>query len=142
MTAPSIGVKDLLVAASVGVFAPTVGTWQIFISKLPDKQDRAIALYDSGGLAPWPRSLLDFPDVSVNVRGKDYVDAYDKMKAIKDALLGLPPQTINGDGWSAVTQIGEMTFAGYDGKDRPLFSATFRIFMEPADTAGNYRDAL
>lgn len=142
MTAPSIGVKDLLVTAGVGVFAPTTGTWQIYISKMPDKQDRVITLYDSGGLAPWPRSLLDFPNVSVNVRGQDYADAYDKMKAIKDALLGLPPQIINGDSWSAVTQVGEMAFAGYDEKDRPLFSATFRLFIEPADTAGNYRDAI
>lgn len=145
MTAPSTGIKDLLVAAGIGVFPPTLpgaGVFTIRVAKLPALPDRSIAIYDSGGLAAWPRSLLDFPDISINVRGKTYREAFDKIKEIKDALLGLPPQTINGDGWSSVIQIGEFAFVEYDEKDRPLFSATFRLTIEPADTAGNHRDAI
>lgn len=142
MTAPSIGAKDLLVAASIGVFGDATAAWPIYISKLPDKPDNCIMLSDSGGLAANPKWLLDYPDISVVVRGTDYGAAYSKMKAIKDKLLGLPPQQINGDNWDGVIQIGEFGFIGYDPKDRPMFSGTFRLFLEPANVAGDNRDPL
>lgn len=141
MTAPSIGAKDKLVAASIGVF-DTVGPWSVFLSKLPDSPDEVISLFDSGGLAPNPKWLLDYPDISVIVRGKTYQATFDKMKAVKDALLGLPAQVINGDRWDGVTQIGEFAFVGYDNKDRPQFSTTFRVILEPADAAGDNRSPL
>lgn len=142
MTAPSIGIRDLLVAAGVAILPSTGGSWVVYISKMPDKQDQVISVYDSGGLAPWPHALLDFPDVTLNIRGGDYEATYNKAKEVKDALLGLSPQTINGDGWRSVTMIGDLAFAGYDEKDRPMFSATFRLIIEPANAAGDNRVAL
>lgn len=135
MTAPSIGVKDLLVAASVGVFPPTSGNWPIYISQLLDKPDNKIALYDTGGLAPNPKWLLDRPDVTAIVRSNSYADGYDKMRDVRDVLLGLPAQDINGDRWLGIVQVGEMAFTGYDKKERAQFTATFRIWVEPANRA-------
>jgi len=142
MTAPSIGAKDLLVAASIGAFGNPAAVWPIYISKMPDAPDNCIVLSDSGGLAANPKWLLDYPDIGVVVRGKDYGATYTKMKDIKDKLLGLPPQVINGDNWSGVIQVGEFGFIGYDAKDRPIFSGTFRLFLEPASVAGDNRDPL
>lgn len=142
MTAPSIGAKDLLVAAGIGEFGNASASWPIYISKLPDAPDNCIMLSDSGGLAGNPKWLLDYPDISVVVRGGDYAGAYNKMKAIKDKLLGLPNQDINGDHWDGIIQVGEFGFVGYDPKDRPMFSATFRLFLEPANVAGDNRDPL
>lgn len=144
MTAPSIGAKDLLVAAEIGTFesASPNPVWPIYISRMPDKPDNCIMLSDSGGLAPNPKWLLDFPDISVVVRGKEYGEVYNKMKAIKDKLLGLPNQDLNGDHWDGIIQVGETGFIGYDAKERPMFSATFRLFFEPANVAGDNRDPL
>ncbi len=141
MTAPSVGVKDLLVDAAVGVYG-TAGDWQIIISKLLDKSDQCIALYDTGGLTPNPRWALDFPGVTIHVRGKDYLSTYDKAKQVRDVLLGLPSQVINGDNWDGVLQIGETMFLGYDQKDRPMFSLNFRLFLEPAISTLTNRDPL
>lgn len=142
MTAPSVGAKDLLVAAGIGVFGDATATWPIYISKMPDTRDNCIMLSDSGGLTSDPKWLLDFPDISVVVRGSDYLEVYNKARQIKDKLLGLPNQIINGDNWSGVVQVGEIGFIGYDANDRPMFSATYRLFFEPANVAGDNREPL
>ena len=143
MTAPSVGIKDLLVAApAVGVFPPTNGDWNIYISQLPTEPDRVISLYDSGGISPNPRWLLDRPDVTVMVRGKDYADGYAKAEGVKNRLLGIAPQTVSGNSWLGIIQIGDIIFTGYDDKERPIFTLTFRIWIEPANTAGDNRDPL
>lgn len=142
MTAPSVGAKDLLVAAGIGTFGDATATWPIYISKMPDAPANCITLSDSGGLAPNPKWLLDFPDISVVVRGEDYASTYAKMRDIKNKLLGLPNQDINGDHWDGIIQVGEAGFIGYDPKNRPMFSATFRLFLEPADAVGDNRDPL
>lgn len=138
MTAPSIGAKDLLVTAGLGTFGGTTG-WPIFVSKLPDSPDTCIAIFDSGGAAPNPKWLLDYPDITIQVRAADYQAGYSKMKAIQDKLLGLPAQVINGDRWDGVIGIGKFSHIGNDAKNRPLFSATFRLFFEPAPSAGENR---
>lgn len=142
MTAPSVSAKDILESASVGTF--NSGAWPIHISKQPTDQDQAITIYDSGGLAPLPKWLLDFPSIQVVVRGNEnsYSETYDKVKAVKDALLSLPSQDINGDRWVSVTMIGESAFLGYDEKSRPEFALNFRLIIEPADAAGDHRDPL
>lgn len=142
MAAPSIGVKDILVSSGVGVFLPTTGTWTVYVSKTPPEPDRTITVYDSGGTAPNPRWLLDRPDVSVIVRGKTYSETYDKAKQIKDVLLGRDAGTINGDRWLGIIQLAEIVFAGYDEKERPQFSLTFRIWIEPANNVDDNRDPL
>lgn len=143
MTAPSIGAKDILVAASIGVFTnPTSSQWAIRISKLTDTPDQVIALFDTGGLPPEPKWLLDYPDISCLIRGRDYQTAYTKAKAVQDALLGYPAGTVNGDTWAGVIIRSPLTFIGYDEKDRAQFSITFGLFVEPANVVGDHRDPL
>lgn len=142
MTAPSIGAKDLLVAASIGEWENDGADWPIFIGKMPDSPANCIVLSDPGGLAANPKWLLDYPDIAVVVRSDSYADAYAKMKQVKDKLLGLPNQEINGDHWDGIIQVGEAGFIGYDPKDRALFSGTFRLFLEPANSAGDNREPL
>jgi hypothetical protein len=137
--------KDLLVAASVGVFPPTpaaVGDWLITISKMPDTRDRCIALFDTGGLAPEPKWLLDYPDVVVLIRGGEYQETFNKMKEVQNTLFSIPAQEINGDWWAGTIMIGNPAFVQYDEKDRPIFSMTLRVYLEPADVAGDHRQPL
>ena len=54
--APSEDIKDILVTASVGKFTgATASDWQIFIGSEQPTPDKAITLYDSGGINPSPR---------------------------------------------------------------------------------------
>lgn len=141
VTAPSISLKDVLVAASVGVFnaVPSAGQWLITIGSQPAEPDDVITLYDTGGLPSWPKWLLDFPDVTINIRSDKYQEGWDKMYAVRNALLSLPAQVINGDRYDGVIEVGTGGYIGKDTKNRSEFSITFRGFVEPQDTSGNYR---
>ena len=100
--APSEDIKDILVSASVGKFTgATASDWQIFVGAEQATPDKAITLYDSGGISPDPKWRLDYPAVQARVRSAvgDYSGAYDKAVAVKDALLALTPRTINSKGY-------------------------------------------
>ena len=141
MSSPAIGVKDLLVAASVGTFASTTG-WNISVGKFPTSPDTSIVCNETGGLSPYPHLRLNFPSVQVMVRGSanGYVAASEKIRAVVDALLGIPSQSLNGDFWGGITQRGDVSFIGFDEKDRPIFTSNFSIIVEPK--AGGYRQAI
>lgn len=144
MTAPSIGVKDLLVAASLGTFAtpPNLASWPIFISKMPAEPDNCIALFDSGGQNPDPKWLINYPQLTIMVRGKSWQDVYPKINNIRSRLTGLDSQDVNGDRWVSLNQLGDIVNAGHDEKDRALLTATFRFIIEPASDSYTDRDPL
>ncbi len=137
MADPSDGIKDLLVSAGIGVFKTT-----IFIGSEPNKPDAAITINNTGGLPSNPKFLLDFPAVQVMVRGDEngYQAMWTKVVAIKDALLGLPSQDLNGDRWVAINQAGNEGFLGFDDNNRPRVSLNFNLIIEPA--TGTHRISL
>jgi len=137
-------VKDLLVAAGVGTFAASSG-WAIHVGKIPANPgavDTAIGIIQSGGLAPNPKWLVDYPSIQVMVRGAmgGYVSARAKAQAIKDALLGIPSQDSNGDRLVQINMLGDIASIGFDESNRPLFSINFRLIIEPA--TGTNRSSL
>jgi hypothetical protein len=143
MTAPSVGIKDLLVAAGVGYYeTPSGNLPPIVISTMPDKPDTAICIYDSGGLAPDPRWLLNFPGATVQVRSLDYLTAYNTIIACRVALLGKYPGTVNGDGWYSITAVGDIGNMGRDQKNRIKLSTNYRLIILPAQATGDNRSPL
>ena len=143
MSDPAVGAKDLLVAAGIGTFAGTSG-WGIFIGKLPQKPETAIAVVGTGGQTANPKYLLDYPSIQVLIRGakNGYQAAYAKALASKNTLLGLSSQTVNGDWWVQVNMIGDITPLGFDENDCPMFSVNFSLIIEPASSAGMNRTPL
>lgn len=133
MASPAENAANLLVTAGVGVLAPGVG-WNIFWGKIPTSPDTIITLFNSPGAPPNPRFLLDFPSLNIRIRGAKLglQVAYDKAKAVKDALLGLPPQAVGGDRWDSITMVGDINDLGFDESERPLMSLNFRLIIEPA----------
>lgn len=130
------GIRDLLVAAGVGNFNATSG-WSIHIAKEPAKPNTTITITATGGLPANPAYLLDYPNVQVRVRGdvSSYQSAEAKAREVKDALLGVPSQDLNGDRWVSITQLTDIVSLGFDENDRPLFSVNFACIIEPATTA-------
>lgn len=130
------GIKDLLVTAGVGVFNATSG-WSIHIGREPVKPDTVMTIARTGGLPSNPAYLLDYPNIQVRVRGKasGYQAAEQKIRDIKDALLGLPSQDLNGDRWVSITQLTDIVHIGFDDNDRPLFTVNLALIIEPPTNA-------
>lgn len=147
MSSPTAGVKDILVAAGVGLFGTTSTPipWQIGIGQTLDAPDRFITVRKTGGSPANPRWLIDYPSVQVMVRGNEnaYLEAETKAQQIKDVLLALPSQDLNGDRWVQVNMIGDIVDIGYDPEDkRPSFSLNFALIIEPASNATTHRQPL
>jgi hypothetical protein len=115
--------------------------WAVRIGKMPDTPARHVVFYDSGGMNPNPRWRVDFPTFQVRVRGGngEYGVAYDKIRQIRDALLGLDSQDVGPDRWVSVIVMGDIAFVGYES-DRPEFTVNFRVIIEPA--SGANRESL
>lgn len=138
---PAQGVKDLLVTASEGTFGAATG-WGIFVGPLPINNDTCIVINQTGGRNPYPHLLVNFPSVQVMVRGVPggYQAARTKIGSVVDKLLGITDQTVGGDTWRAINQIGDVSYLGLDENKRPLFSANFSIIVLPA--SGTYRNSI
>ncbi len=141
MSDPAEGIKDLLVTAGAGTFNAISG-WGIYIGAEPNKPDTIMTINNTGGQPPNPKWLVDFPSIQVMLRGAEngYQALYTKAIEVKDALLGLPSQDLNGDRWVAVNQAGNEAFLGYDDNGRPRFSLNFNLIIEPA--SGTNRQSL
>lgn len=141
---PAAHMKDLLLTK--GFLFGGQADWAVYIGKQPDKTPaRAVTIYDSGGLAPNPRWLLDYPSVQVRIRGSvnDYDIAYKKARQVRDLLLGVPSYTANnGDRIVHVNGIGDIAFTGFDDAVRPEFVFNLRLITEPAADANSNRDPL
>ena len=140
-----VALKDLLVAAGVGVFeSASAADWGIWIGKEPKLPDQAVVIASSGGQAPDPKWLLDFPSYQIRIRGSkgNYASAKAKAKDVKDVLLGIQSQDINGERLVSITMSSDIAFIGYDENDRPHFSLNFRLITEPAASALSNREAL
>lgn len=143
MSDPAVGIKDLLVAASIGAFGGTAA-WGIFIGKVPPTPQAAIAVVTTGGLPSNPKYLLDYPSVQVLIRGvaNGYAAARVKAQAVKDVLLGLESQVINGDKWVHLNTLGDIQSLGYDENNCPMFSLNFSLIIEPATNVLTNREPL
>lgn len=135
MANPVVGAIQILQTAGVGTLGASSG-WGLFGGALPDTPNNAIAVMQSGGLQPWAGYALDFPQIQVLVRSDAaaYLTGRTKANAVKDALLGIDPQTADGDDWWGVTMISDITELGRDKQSRFLFSLNFQVFLAPANT--------
>lgn len=145
---PSNIVKVILQQAPSVVGASPTVDWGLNISKMPTTPIRSIAIFDTGGFNPNPALLLDFKTVQVQVRGNanDNALTYEKAQGIKDRLLGAPSQDMPGaapqDRMVSLTMIGDITFAGRDENDYPIYTINFRLITEPATNALTQRIAV
>lgn len=139
MSSPAEGAASLLTSAGIA----TSG-WEIKVGRLVDKPDKLIVMMDTPGQNPNPKWLLSYPFIQAIVRGpKDgYGAGWAKAKEVQDVLLGLEPQDVNGDRWSGVTGVGDISFVRYDDNNRPLFSVNFRLLLEPATSPLTNREPL
>ena len=143
MSSPAEDLSAVLIAAGLGTFNATTG-WSVAIGKEPTDPDTTITLYDIGGLTPDPKWLLDYPSVQIRVRGEvsGYQAAWARMRQVRDELLGADPFTQSGNSYRSLLLTGEAVHIGYDSHNRPMFTMTFSLIVEPAATAETNREAI
>lgn len=142
-TLPSEDVRSVLVTA--GVVSATPGNaWSVHIGHLPKSPNQVVAISDTGGLSPNPKWLLDYPSVQILIRGaaNGYVETRNKAIRIKDELLGIVSQDVNGNRLASVTMAGDVAFIGVDQIERPMFSLNFRLIIQPSASADTNRQPL
>lgn len=142
---PSDHIRDLLVVGGFRAAVSPFVDWDIWTGRQTTSIDRAVTLYDSGGLAANPRWLLDYPSVQVRVRGgvNDYKLAHEKAKLARDLVLGVPSYTAtNGDRIVQVNAIGEIGFIGWDDANRPEWVFNLSMIIEPVLTPQTHREPL
>ncbi len=136
---PATDIATYLTSSGVGI--GILGT-DMFVGFEPDKPDLAITVTDTGGIAPNGRFLRDEPTVQCRVRGApgDYQTAYDLAQQIRDALLGLSPQVLNGTNYVLFLAIGDTQSIGRDENNRPLVVNNWQLVREM--TSGGNRIPL
>lgn len=139
--APTVDVKDLLVAAGIGAFGGTAN-WAIYIGSEPDTPNNVITLYDTPGTAPNPKFRLDEPRFQVRVRSHNYNDGFQKAIEVSAQLQGLPSQTFNGTRYEGIWVVLETNFLKADDEGRSIFVTTFRMIREPNEIIGDHRVPL
>lgn len=100
----------------------------VFIGVLPEKQDNAVKLLQTGGLSPDHYLPIEQPTVQVTVRNTAFPAGLDKAKAIYDALHRLGDDAVLETGGVDVMTcfaIQEPFHLGQDENQRHLFVVNF-----------------
>lgn len=127
MNAPTVDIRDYLVAQGMGAFAATSG-WALYISSEPASPHTTITLYDLPGEEPLYSSGIEHPAVQVRVRGSPggYLAAYDKARQIRDLLVMGGPFSVGSATYNAWIE-GDIGHLETDNQGRPIFVATYRL---------------
>jgi len=132
-------IKDILII-SPNTYKFADGTdWSIYIGKEPDKPDKCITLYDTGG--PQDDNVMDravdtmrHPSFQIRVRGKaDYREVYKQLKMVDVILNRCGPWTAvsedSGDAsvrYSDIFRQGDLMWLEQDDKDRHIWVGNYQ----------------
>lgn len=134
---PARGIYNILEGVS-GMFTG----WTFNVGGVVDSPDRQISLIDTGGFAPEVAVAIDYPSVQVfgiaESTAGGYEALYQKMVAVRNALLGIPSRPALWTELDSVVGLGHILPLGRDERDRPQMSCNFRLIVSYS-TSG-YRD--
>lgn len=120
-------VSARLIAQSVGV-AGSTANWVVKKGWMPPAPDRAIGIFETGGLANdgHESALIDRPTFQVRVRGPKggYSTARTKIAAARTALE-IGNSTLGGRRYVHIVAQSEPSFMGYDENQRPELVLNF-----------------
>lgn len=122
-------IAQYLALAGLGTYAPTGDGGTIFIEKMPQSPNAAIALFATGGLQASGMHGYDLPVVNIQVRGapNNPLAALAKAEAIYGALQGLHAMALPG-GTRVINCRASQSYPislGRDGTERQGYSLNF-----------------
>jgi hypothetical protein len=152
MNPPTIDIRDVLESEGIGVFGAEKG-WAIFIGREPDQPTNVITLFDTGGGSPQipmdstvtkdgssdkhRKGFVEFANVQIRVRSKEYISVYAKVEQIRKALAnrGVFFSLDNSAKYLNIEMQSDPLYVGEDDKRRQIFSLNIVATREPTVTA-------
>lgn len=131
MSAPSTDIATRLQTLGLGTIGATSG-WAISIAHAPEKPDKLITVYDTGGAAPATGELdVLGPALMIRVRAKSYEDGYAKQVEIREALIhgGF---TVGSIRYVSVDLESGPLNLGLDDANRYVTTANYTALVMPA----------
>lgn len=128
MNAPSIDIKDMLEAvSSLGLSIDD----NLFVGKEPEKPAKCVTIFDTPGFSPWlglsGATGYNYPCINIRVRDMNYVDGWNLINGIKDALHGRANETWSGALYTIITCSGDPAFLNWDDNGRCRFVINFNL---------------
>lgn len=127
MNAPSVDIKDILVAeSSLGL----IFTTDLFISITPTTPDDCVTVIDTTGSSPdttLANDLCRNPSLQIRVRNNDYRVGWDLANNILEVLHGRANETWNTTLYMVILAMSEVGYLGMDDNNRHLFSINFNL---------------
>ena len=107
--------------------------WPVCTGREPLEPADVVTVYDTGGGAPTGKSgpQLRYPTIQVRVRSDDYVSGWEKADEIQRALFDTTSEATQGGVNVQWVAQGDVNYIGRDDKDRPLFTANYRMTRQP-----------
>lgn len=97
MSSPAQVIRRLLIQLTLAPDSQTAA-WAPFTAFLPDEPDTALAVYDTAGTHNGrimrTGEKIEHPGVQIRFRSSNYPVAWEKAKAVADALDALPTGTV------------------------------------------------
>lgn len=130
MNAPSVDIKDVLVAGDFGL----VFTVNLFIGKEPATPSNCATIFDTPGRPPvltLDGKQIDggyfYPSIQIRVRNSDYRVGWNLITAIKEVLHGLKNEVWNEAHYDLIRCVQEPFLLDWDENGRARFVSTFDI---------------
>ncbi len=125
MNAPSIDIKDMLVAeSSLGLEFDVAASRNVFIGKEPPNPDNTVTIFDTPGFPPY-MGLTDtgyeYPSVQIRVRNRDYRAGWDMINDIMQTLHGRAHETWNNALYEVIYATNNPALLDWDDNGRVRF---------------------
>ena len=131
MNAPSIDIKDMLVAeSSLGLEFDVAASRNVFIGKEPPNPDNTVTIFDTPGFPPY-MGLTDtgyeYPSVQIRVRNRDYRAGWDMINDIMQTLHGRAHETWNNALYEVIYATNNPALLDWDDNGRVRFIINFNL---------------
>lgn len=117
----SVDLKDMLIEESS--LALVFGT-NLHIGREPDGPNMAVTIFDTSGapvVSTLDRVHKESPTAQIRVRSTDYETGWEKIEAIKEALIGRANETRGATLYLLITIMSGPAFLRWDDKNRACF---------------------
>ena len=128
MNAPSVDIKDILVAeSSLGLTFAT----DLFVGREPAKPDNCVTVFDTPGFPPMltleGSAEFYYPSVQIRVRDNSYLNGWDLAQDIIEVLHGLNNETWNDTLYLLIQCSSGPALLDWDDNNRARFIINFNI---------------
>lgn len=131
MNAPSIDIVEILEASGESSgFADLVFGTNLFVGKEPSNPKNTVTVFDTPGFSPelnLETQGYEYPSVQIRVRNSSYVNGWNLIERIKDALHGLSQQTVNGTLYSVIYCSGSPALLDWDDNNNVRIVCNFNL---------------